>query len=101
MADQNVVILGGSGNVGREFPSQVIQHDTVFSNKHLNPTNIIALTNSKGFWFNKQGLEIQKNPEKVGGRSLLSKRNAGQGERGFSFIQQETLPLRQLHKGTF
>ena len=63
MADQNVVILGGSGNVGREFLSQVIQHDTVFSNKHLNPTNIIALTNSKGFWFNKQGLEIQKSPE--------------------------------------
>lgn len=65
MADQNVVILGGSGNVGREFLSQVIQHDTVFSNKHLNPTNIIALTDSKGFWFNKQGLEIQKNPEIV------------------------------------
>jgi homoserine dehydrogenase len=65
MADQNVVILGGSGNVGREFLSQVIQHDTVFSNKHLNPTNIIALANSKGFWFNKQGLEIQKNPERV------------------------------------
>ncbi len=65
MADQNVVILGGSGNVGREFLSQVIQHDTAYSNKHLNPTNIIALTNSKGFWFNKQGLEIQKNPENV------------------------------------
>jgi len=65
MADQNVIILGGSGNVGREFLSQVIQHDTVFSNKHLNPTNIIALTNSKGYWFNKQGLEIQKNPGNV------------------------------------
>jgi aspartokinase/homoserine dehydrogenase 1 len=65
MADQNVIVLGGSGNVGREFLSQVIQHDTVFSNKHLNPTNIIALTNSKGFWFNKQGLKIQKNPENV------------------------------------
>ena len=28
MAYQNVVVLGGSGNVGREFMSQVIQHDT-------------------------------------------------------------------------
>jgi homoserine dehydrogenase len=65
MAYQNVVVLGGSGNVGREFLSQVIQHDTAFSNKHLNPTNIIALTDSKGFWFNRHGLEIQKQPENI------------------------------------
>ncbi len=65
MAYQNVVVLGGSGNVGREFMSQVIQHDTAFSNKHLNPTNIIALTNSKGFWFNRHGLEIQRQPENI------------------------------------
>ncbi len=65
MAYQNVVVLGGSGNVGREFISQVIQHDTAFSNKHLNPTNIIALTNSKGFWFNRHGLQIQKQPENL------------------------------------
>lgn len=65
MAHQNIVILGGSGNVGREFLSQVIQNDTVFSKKHRNPTNIIALTNSKGFWFNHHGLRIQKNPENI------------------------------------
>ncbi len=65
MAYQNVVVLGGSGNVGREFISQVVQHDTAFSNKHLNPTNIIALTDSKGFWFNHHGLVIQKQPENV------------------------------------
>jgi homoserine dehydrogenase len=65
MAYQNVVVLGGSGNVGREFMSQVIQHDTAFSKKHLNPTNIIALTDSKGFWFNRHGLKIQKNPEDI------------------------------------
>jgi homoserine dehydrogenase len=65
MAYQNVVVLGGSGNVGREFLSQVIQHDTAFSNKHLNPTNIIALTDSKGFWFNRHGLEIQRQPENI------------------------------------
>jgi aspartokinase/homoserine dehydrogenase 1 len=60
-----VVVLGGSGNVGREFMSQVIRHDTVCSNKHLNPTNIIALTDSKGFWFNRHGLEIQRQPENI------------------------------------
>ena len=65
MAYQNVVVLGGSGNVGREFMSQVIQHDTVFSTKHLNPTNVIALTDSKGFWFNHHGLKIQKNSENI------------------------------------
>ncbi|MBT6562648.1 MAG: hypothetical protein HON76_08975, partial [Candidatus Scalindua sp.] len=65
MAYQNVVVLGGSGNVGREFMSQVIQHDTVCSNKHLNPTNIIALTDSKGFWFNRHGLKIQESPENI------------------------------------
>ena len=65
MAYQNVVVLGGSGNVGREFMSQVIQHDTGFSKKHLNPTNVIALTDSKGFWFNRHGLNIQKNPENI------------------------------------
>ncbi len=65
MAYQNVVVLGGSGNVGREFMSQVIQHDTAFSNKHLNPTNIIALTDSKGFWFNRHGLGIQRQPENM------------------------------------
>ncbi len=65
MAYQNVVVLGGSGNVGREFMSQVIQHDTVFSKKHLNPTNVIALTDSKGFWFNHHGLKIQKNSENI------------------------------------
>ena len=65
MAYQNVVVLGGSGNVGREFMSQVIQHDTGFSKKHLNPTNVIALTDSKGFWFNRHGLKIQKNPENI------------------------------------
>ena len=65
MAYQNVVVLGGSGNVGREFMSQVIQHDTVCSNKHLNPTNIIALTGSKGFWFNRHGLKIQESPENI------------------------------------
>lgn len=65
MAYQNVVVLGGSGNVGREFMSQVIQHDTVFSRKHLNPTNVIALTDSKGFWFNRHGLKILKSPENI------------------------------------
>ncbi len=65
MAYQNVVVLGGSGNVGREFMSQVIQHDTASSKKHLNPTNIIALTDSKGFWFNRHGLKIQKSPENI------------------------------------
>ncbi len=65
MAYQNVVVLGGSGNVGREFISQVVQHDTAFSNKHLNPTNIVALTDSKGFWFNRHGLEIQRQPENI------------------------------------
>ena len=65
MAYQNVVVLGGSGNVGREFMSQVIQQDTGFSKKHLNPTNVIALTDSKGFWFNRHGLKIQENPEKI------------------------------------
>ncbi len=65
MAYQNVVVLGGSGNVGREFMSQVIQHDTAFSNKHLNPTNIVALTDSNGFWFNRHGLEIQRQPENI------------------------------------
>ncbi len=65
MAYQNVVVLGGSGNVGREFMSQVIQQDTVYSKKHLNPTNVIALTDSNGFWFNRHGLKIQKNPENV------------------------------------
>lgn len=65
MAYQNVVVLGGSGNVGREFMSQVIQHDTVYSKKHLNPTNVIALTDSKGLWFNRQGLNIQKRPEDI------------------------------------
>ncbi len=65
MAYQNVVVLGGSGNVGREFMSQVIQQDTGFSKKHLNPTNVIALTDSKGFWFNRHGLNIQKNPENI------------------------------------
>lgn len=65
MAYQNVVVLGGTGNVGREFMSQVIEHDTVFSNKHLNPTNIVALTDSKGFWFNRHGLEIQRLPENI------------------------------------
>ena len=65
MAYQNVVVLGGSGNVGREFMSQVIQHDTLCSNKHLNPTNIIALTDSKGFWFNRHGLKIQESPENI------------------------------------
>jgi len=65
MAYQNVVVLGGSGNVGREFMSQIIQHDTGFSKKHLNPTNVIALTDSKGFWFNRHGLNIQKNPENI------------------------------------
>lgn len=65
MAYQNIVVLGGTGNVGREFMSQVIEHDTVFSNKHLNPTNIVALTDSKGFWFNRHGLEIQRLPENI------------------------------------
>ncbi len=65
MVYQNIVVLGGSGNVGREFVSQVIEHDTVSSNKHLNPTNIIALTDSKGFWFNRHGLKIQKSPENI------------------------------------
>jgi len=65
MAYQNVVVLGGSGNVGREFMSQVIQQDTGFSKKHLNPTNVIALTDSKGFWFNRHGLKIQENPEDI------------------------------------
>ncbi|GAX59940.1 aspartokinase/homoserine dehydrogenase [Candidatus Scalindua japonica] len=65
MTYQNVVVLGGSGNVGREFMSQVMRHDTVFSKKHLNPTNIIGLTDSKGFWFNRHGLNIQKNPENI------------------------------------
>ena len=65
MAYQNIVVLGGSGNVGREFISQVIQHDTVCFNKHLNPTNIIALTDSKGFWFNRHGLKIQNSPENI------------------------------------
>jgi len=65
MAYQNVVVLGGSGNVGREFMSQVIQQDTGFSKKHLNPTNVIALTDSKGFWFNRHGLKIQESPEDI------------------------------------
>ncbi|MCR4288675.1 MAG: hypothetical protein NUV86_00220 [Candidatus Scalindua sp.] len=65
MAYQNVVVLGGSGNVGREFMSQVIQQDTGFLKKHLNPTNVIALTDSKGFWFNRHGLKIQEKPEDI------------------------------------
>ncbi|MFV1975997.1 MAG: hypothetical protein ACC651_09630, partial [Candidatus Scalindua sp.] len=32
---------------------------------HLNPTNVIALTDSKGFWFNHHGLKIQKNSENI------------------------------------
>ncbi|ODS30888.1 MAG: homoserine dehydrogenase [Candidatus Scalindua rubra] len=65
MAYQNVILLGGTGNVGREFLSQVVRNDTEFSNKHRNPTNIIALANSKGFWFNRHGLEIQKNSGEI------------------------------------
>lgn len=65
MAVQNVVLLGGSGTVGREFLSQVIRNDTVFLKIHQNPTNILALTDSKGFWSNLQGLKIQKDLEAI------------------------------------
>ncbi len=69
MSEQKIIILGGTGNVGRELLSQISQYDSYHLKKHHNPTNVIALANSKGFLFERTGLEIQKtfrNNEGVG-----------------------------------
>jgi len=54
---QRVVVLGGSGNVGREFIKQVISKDS--ASKHLNPTNIVGVAGSKNFLFD-DGKEIDR-----------------------------------------
>lgn len=56
MAFQNLFILGSTGQVGRELIKQITESD-LNDKRHLNPTRIVGIANSKMFSLDPKGLE--------------------------------------------
>lgn len=54
---QNVVVLGTSGNVGRELVSQIQTKDQKSDN--INPTRIVGVANSSNIIFDARGIDEQ------------------------------------------
>ncbi|MBI5412156.1 hypothetical protein HZA43_03190 [Candidatus Peregrinibacteria bacterium] len=52
---QEVFILGASGKVGRTLLRQIAENDVPELRRHVNPTAVVGLANSKGFLLQKGG----------------------------------------------
>ena len=54
---QNIFVLGGTGNIGRELLQQVRRFDGS-NHQHQNPTAVIGVANSSRFVLNAGGVEL-------------------------------------------
>ncbi len=59
MAQQNILVIGATGNIGEEFTRQVVENDDPRLGRHANPTNIIGMAHSEGWLYTPGGVLIQ------------------------------------------
>lgn len=65
MAQQNVIVIGATGNIGSEFVRQVAKKDAPRLGLHANPTNIIGMAHRGGYLYTPGGISLQNDPRLI------------------------------------
>ncbi|GEM_PF-495455 len=97
MSFQEVVILGHTGNVGRELVRQIVELDGV-GRGHEDPTRIVGVANTAGYAVCHCGFETQVGEGKpMNSVADLSDRETFQGLPGFTRYQAEPNQVRERY----